>query len=159
MLCLFWLCHSDPTPSSLAQCHICVLVSYVSSFMSQHYFKFSVLKCSIMSQSLISWKWVVACNCPLRNHLVLTSFPIVSPVWKNKIFLLLSLWEYNKQSFCATDIVFIVINTNSDFNYVQVTPQFSIVLSCCAKFHLCFQISLSTDFSVMVNNSSFYFGF
>ena len=147
MLHLFWIYHSDLTPSTLAQCHICALVSHVSSFMSQHYFKFSVLKCGFMSQSLISWKWVVALQLPFKEPFHPDFISYCFCCMKNKIFLSLSLWEYNKQSFCATGIVFVVINTNSIFSYIQVTSQFSTVLSCCTEFHLSFQISPSTSLS------------
>lgn len=92
MLCLFWFCRSHPAPSNLAQCHICALVSYISSFMSQHYFKFYVLKCSVISQSLISRKWVVTLQLlfkePFGPDLISYCF---SSMKKQDIFIVVSL--------------------------------------------------------------------
>lgn len=159
VLCLFQLCHSDHSRSTLTQCHICAFFSYVSSFMSQHYFKFSVLKCSTMSQSLISWKWVVALQLPFKDPFGpdFTSYCFSS--MKKIIFFIVASLRVWWAIICATGTLFIVINTNSDFSCSQVILQLSMVLPCCAKFHLSLQISPSADFSITVNNPSFYFGF
>lgn len=65
--CLFQLWHSDLPASTLAQHHSCAPGSYVSTFMSQHYFRFSVLTCLISSQSLISQSWVVSLLLPFKE--------------------------------------------------------------------------------------------